>query len=102
MSDAIRFALDGELTIYRAAELREALLGALAAAPELPASPSSTSMVIDLADVTEIDSAGVQLLIATQRAGAALGVPVAFADASPAVHEVLGLFHLSAELGLSA
>lgn len=94
MSDAIRFALDGELTIYRAAELREALIAALPAAP--------ASMVIDLAEVSEIDSAGVQLLMATQRAAAAIGVPLAFSDASPAVCEVLGLFNLSTALEVPA
>ncbi|QET06490.1 MULTISPECIES: STAS domain-containing protein [Cupriavidus] len=94
MSDALRFALDGELTIYRAAELREALMAALPAPP--------ASIVIDLAEVSEIDSSGVQLLVATQRAAIAAGVALAFSDASPAVRDVLGLFNLSTALGVPA
>lgn len=53
-----------ELTIYSAAELRAALLDALAASPNLE---------LDLADVCEADSAGVQLLIAARRHAAANG-----------------------------
>lgn len=94
MSDVMRLALDGELTIYRAAELREELLAALPVAP--------TSMEIDLAQVSEVDSAGVQLLIAARRAAQAQGAAFALVDPSAAVREVLDLFNLCAELELPA
>lgn len=49
-------ALDGELAIHRAAELRAALLGLQA----------GTDVELDLSEVTDADTAGLQLLLALQ------------------------------------
>lgn len=57
-----RVDLAGEFTILAAAELRERLLAALAAADEIE---------VDLSRVSEIDSAGVQLMVAAKREAAA-------------------------------
>jgi anti-sigma B factor antagonist len=91
MSAAKALALDGELTIYHAAELRQTLLAALADAPE--------GLAIDLAGVTEIDSAGVQLLMASKRAANASGRPLTLADHSAPVLEVFELLDLAAFFG---
>ena len=54
--------IEGEMTIYRAAELKQTLLNALNGA---------TSLEVDLHGVTEIDSAGIQLLMLAKATGQA-------------------------------
>ncbi|HEX8592679.1 MAG TPA: STAS domain-containing protein [Pseudomonas sp.] len=70
VDDATHVEIDGELTIYTVADLAAQLLPALGGAPR---------MEIDLAQVTEVDGAGLQLLMLLRReaarAGAALTVP---------------------------
>ncbi len=88
MSAVKRLVLEGELTIYGAAELQARLVAALADAPE--------GLEIDLADVTELDSAGVQLLMATQRAARVSGRTLTFHAPSDAVRDVIELFDLAA------
>ncbi len=80
-------ALEGELTIYGAAELQTRLVAALADAPE--------GLDIDLAGVTELDSAGVQLLMATHRAARVSGRTVSLHAPSDAVRDVIELFDLA-------
>jgi anti-anti-sigma factor len=80
-----RLALEGEITIYQAAELRPRLVEALAAAGALE---------IDLAAVTALDTAGVQLLLAARREARARTCELTFANPSPAVVEVLDLLGL--------
>lgn len=75
-------AVEGELTIYRAAELKPALLDAVRA-HDAPA--------FDLSAVTEFDSAGLQLLLVARREAAHLGKRVAIAAASPAVRDAFAL-----------
>ncbi len=87
MSEAL--ALSGELTIYRAAELKAELLAAAA----LGESP-----VLDLAEVSEIDTAGVQLLLLAQREAAARGAALTLTRPSAAVREVFALLELEAHL----
>lgn len=50
--------IEGEMTIYNAAELKDALVPLLVDGREFE---------IDLSDITEIDSAGVQLLMLVKR-----------------------------------
>ena len=83
------FAIEGEMTIYRAAELCTGLQEALKA--------SDGDFAIDLAGVTEIDSAGVQLLLAAGKSAAAAGRGLRMAGQSPAVGEVLGFLGLDIE-----
>lgn len=84
-------ALAGELTIYAAAEAKAPLL-----APLLAPLADCGELVIDLAGVSEIDSAGLQLLLLVRREAVAAGRPLAFADASPAVAELVALYGLDA------
>jgi anti-anti-sigma factor len=79
--------LEGELTIYGAAELQARLVAALGDAPG--------GLDIHLADVTELDSSGVQLLMATVRAAQATGRSVVLSAPSEAVRDVLELFGLA-------
>ncbi len=74
-----------ELTIYGAAELRATLLDALAATPTL---------ALDLTDVCEADSAGVQLLIAARRHAAANGGALELTGHSAVLLDALALLGL--------
>ncbi len=90
MTSPASIAIEGELTIYRASELRDALQAALAASAE------SGEFGIDLAAVTEMDSAGVQLLMAARKTALSAGRSLRLIDASPAVAEVLDTLQLGA------
>ena len=85
-------AVEGELTIYRAAELKPALLDAVRA---------SAAPALDLSAVTEFDSAGLQLLLVARGEAARLGKPLAVAAASPAVQDAFALLGMDLE-GASA
>lgn len=80
--------VEGELTIYRAAELKPALLETVRghAAPAL-----------DLSAVTEFDSAGLQLLLAARQEAARLGKRLAVSAASSAVRDVFALLGMDLE-----
>jgi anti-anti-sigma factor len=75
----------GEMTIYRAAELKHALLRAI---------DESAAVDVELSGVTEIDSAGVQLLVITMRTAVESGCDLRLTAASQAVLEVLDLLGL--------
>jgi anti-sigma B factor antagonist len=81
--------IEGELTIYRAAELCETLQATLAALPP------GADLTLGLAGVTEMDSAGVQLLIAARKSAAATGRELQLRDPSPAVREVFETLRLA-------
>ena len=80
----------GELTIYHAAEAKLRLDEELARDP---------SMELDLAEVTELDTAGAQLLLWLKRTGRNQGQAIAFANHSPAVLEVLDQLNLAGAFG---
>ncbi len=79
-------ALQGDMTIAQAAEHRTALLGALQQVEH--------RLWLDLGEIDAFDSAGVQLLLATERSLAARGADLALTAASPAVRDVLRCYGL--------
>lgn len=81
----------GDLTIYTAAECRAQLRHVIDA---------DMDIVLDLSDVSEIDTAGIQLLIQARRECDAHGKPMQFVSPSPAVQEIVQLLHLQALLGI--
>ena len=83
-SDAI--ALGPELTIAHAAAAHEQLAAAL--------QRGAGDCTLDLRGVTDFDSAGVQLLLATRRSLAERGDALCLAGASPAVTDALATFGL--------
>ncbi|MED5621997.1 STAS domain-containing protein [Ideonella sp. BN130291] len=87
---AERLSLRGELNIYRAAELKAQLLAALDGAPALE---------LDLSGVTEIDSAGVQLLMLARRSALARQRALRLVGHSAAVNDVFQLLDLHAYFG---
>jgi anti-anti-sigma factor len=82
------FPLEGELSIYRAAELKPLVLAAVDERVE----------AFDLAEVTEIDTAGVQLLLLARREAAARGRTLQLSGASPAVRSAFALLELDGHL----
>lgn len=90
MSAAAPLVLDGELTIYRAAELKPLIVDALQAGGTLE---------IDLRGVSEIDSAGVQLLMLAKREAQSRGGKLHLVGHSPAVLDVFELLDLAAFFG---
>lgn len=87
MSASAALRIEGELTIFRAMELKPVLL-----AEPLP-------QEIDLAGVTEIDTAGVQLLMLAKRSALAQQRELRLVGHSPAVIEVFELLNVAAYFG---
>lgn len=77
--------IEGDLTIRRAQEMKDVILARLAQAQALE---------VDLAGVTEIDTAGVQLLLLARRAAQASGKELRLVAHSPAVASLLALLRL--------
>lgn len=84
-----RVPVEGELTIHAAVEHKDRLLAAVR---------GGAGIRLDLAGVSELDTAGLQLLLLVKREAAAHHVTVELCNLSPAVTEVLTVAHLS-ELG---
>jgi anti-sigma B factor antagonist len=82
---AVAFAIEGELTIYRAAELKPVLLEAAAGA----------TPAVDLSQVTEFDSAGLQLLLVAAREAQRHGKCLQLQAPSEAVREVLAMLDMA-------
>ena len=75
----------GDLTIYTAAECCAQLRSLIGA---------HTNIELDLSDVSEIDTAGVQLLIQARRESEAHGKSMQLVSPSPAVQEIVQLLQL--------
>jgi anti-anti-sigma factor len=82
--------IEGEMTIYRAAELKEALSPCYD-----PAAAKTAPRAIDLSGVSEIDCSGVQLLALARREAQQAGRELAFEKPSAAVTEVFTLLGLA-------
>ncbi|WP_312957823.1 STAS domain-containing protein [Stutzerimonas nitrititolerans] len=85
-----RTSLVGELCVFHAAELKPRLLALATSAGE---------QEIDLAQVSEVDTAGVQLLLLARREAAGAGGRLRYVNHSAPVLEALMLLNLAAELG---
>ena len=79
-------ALGPELTIAQAASCRDQLVDALCAA--------GPDLALDLSAVTDIDSAGVQLLLSAQRSLAEAGARLVLQSVSETVRDALQVFGL--------
>ena len=87
---ATRLTVDGDLTIYHAAENKERLIDGVRASPVLE---------LDLSHVGQIDSAGVQLLALAKRESRTQGHAFAIVGHSLAVREVIEFFNMVAYFG---
>ncbi len=86
--------LPSELTIYAAAELRPQWLAWLDRAAGADDAP------VQAAAVTEVDGAGLQLLLALRRSLSAHGLSLRLIDPSPALQEACRAAGLQAALDL--
>lgn len=84
------FVVEGELSIYRAAELAQELTA------WLQSLPAASEARMDLSAVTEIDSAGLQLVLSAQRSAQLHLHAFVIQAASAAVHEAWQLAALHA------
>lgn len=83
-------SLTEDLTIYHALEQKKSLLDALANADELE---------LDLLQVSEIDTAGLQLLILLKKEAQRAGKNISIVAHSQSVRNVIDFCNLAAELG---
>ena len=82
--------IDGEMTIYRAAELKNLLMEKIALHQEIE---------VDLSGVSEIDTAGLQLLVFAKRVAASQRKQLRFDRHSRAVMDMLDLADLAGFFG---
>ena len=89
-NEVTRIAIDGELTIYRAADLKVTVLEALR---------KSRVLEVDLSGVTELDTAGLQVLMLAKNTTAADKRELRLLNHSPAVVEIVEMLNLGAFFG---
>jgi anti-sigma B factor antagonist len=82
--------VEGEMNIYKAAELKQMLLAAI---------PADGTLEADLSGVTEMDTAGLQLLMLTKKTAQAGGGDLRLVHHSPAVVDVFELLSLGTFFG---
>ena len=85
-----KVTIDGELTIYQAAEVCEKLKQQL---------EQCAAMEIDLQSITEIDTAGVQILLALKRDAVGMDKAVGIVMHSEPVVEAFELMNVAHEFG---
>jgi anti-sigma B factor antagonist len=84
-------SIEGEMTLRRAPQLRALLLGLLAR--------DEQEVQLDLSGVSEIDSAGLQLLLLTKRTALARHKQLLLLGKSAAVSDALELLRLTSYFG---
>ena len=89
-TDICRIAIKGEFSIFSAAALRQQLLDALDTGEEVE---------VDLSAVSEMDSAGMQLMVAAKKEASVRNKALRFTGHSPVVFELVELCDLSGHLG---
>jgi anti-sigma B factor antagonist len=90
--DSRQLKIAGEFSIYSVTELKQALFSHLEQAQKL---------VMDLSEVAELDTAGVQLLLLLKRTASAEGKDFILARHSEATLEVVQLLNLQVFFGES-
>ena len=88
--DSVYLLINGDMTIYTASDQKQQLLDYLR---------STKQAQIDLSGVTEIDSAGIQLLMFLKQEALLGNIQLALIHHSKAVVEVLELLNLSKFFG---
>lgn len=87
---ATRLAIDGDLTIYHAAEIKQRLVDGLRA---------GTALELDLSHIGEMDTAGFQLLALAKRESLKLDSALRIVGHSPAVREGIEFLNMAAFFG---
>jgi anti-sigma B factor antagonist len=84
-----RLTVDGDLTIYHAAEIKQRLVDGVRAG----------ALELDLSHVGEVDTAGFQLLALAKRESLSQGHSLRIVGHSPAVREVVEFLNMVAFFG---
>lgn len=87
---AARLMLDGAMTIYNAAEIKDQLMTAL---------NTASILELDLSHVGEMDTAGFQLLVMAKRESQRLNRTLRITGHSPAAQDVIEFFNMGAFFG---
>lgn len=82
--------VEGELTVFAVHLLKDSLLEALS---------KPGPLTVDLHGVSEVDGAGIQMLLAARREAAQRGTELTFAGHAPVVVEAIELIGLGREFG---
>jgi anti-anti-sigma factor len=90
MANSKRISLSEDLTIYHALEQKQTLLDAIAGTQDLE---------LDLSQVSEMDTAGLQLLIMLKKEAQHTGKRVSIVAHSQAVRAVIDFCNMAAEFG---
>lgn len=85
--------LDSDLTVFAAAEVKERLLNALELTP---------SLILDASEVSEVDGAGIQLLMAARLEAQQRGGSLTLQNTSAQLQEAIDLIDMRIELGDSS
>ncbi len=88
--DVLRISIEGEMTIYRAADLKVTVLEALR---------KTKVLEIDLSGITELDTAGLQVLMLAKQTAIADKRELRLLQHSPAVMEIFEMLDLVAFFG---
>ncbi len=88
--DVFNFAPEGELTIYTALEQKKSLMQVI---------EKQAVIEVDLSRVTEIDTAGLQLLVLAKQESLRRNLPLKMSGHSRSVLDVIDLCNLSAFFG---
>lgn len=88
--DPRRMAIEEDMTIYTAAAQKQKLLDALEGCRELD---------LDLSQVSEMDTAGFQVLLLTKREALKAGKTVRLSAHSKAVTDLLDLYNMASYFG---
>lgn len=91
MNDVTHARLEGELTIYTATEVQQQLLQVL--------SRAAGAIALDLSDVSETDTAGIQLLLAAQTLAGTQEQAFSLSACSDSVREAASLLGAWDRLG---
>ncbi|MBI5923701.1 MAG: STAS domain-containing protein [Betaproteobacteria bacterium] len=85
-----RLAIDQDMTIYQAEALKDELMGNV----------TQTQVIeLDLSRVSEIDTAGIQLLMLAKRECQKQGKTLRIVAHSPRVHELMDFFNIAGFFG---
>jgi len=85
----VKFVIENNMTIFNAAELKKTILEALS---------EPSNIQLDLSQVSEIDSAGFQLLLMLKNESKSNNKEYQITACSPAVDSLLDLFNLKENL----
>lgn len=85
-----RMAITEDMTIYHAEALKEKLMQGI---------ERSAVLELDLSEVAEIDTSGIQLLMLAKRESQACGKSLNIIAHSPAVHDLIDFFNIAGYFG---